>query len=154
LKVPQKIASIISSVNRRKIPGFIYNLPDDLRKAIVGSQKKSILIEARDVNSRTYIANKIAYTLGIQIRVWDKGTVFTRIEHAMEDQLIIINQAEFLATVAFNQIEELMKVKIPIILLSSHYNFPGRLRETKFYRDNVVIEYDCNELTGVKRKIK
>lgn len=147
MKVPRKISSIISSVQTHKLPGCIYNIPEEYRKPIIDSIKKGIIIDAFNINYKYYLINKIASDLGFD--PGDKrapGPLLIKIEEALKDGIILIDHAEYLSTPGYTQIVELMKSKLPVIIFSSYPNFITRLRDTKFYKNNIILEFDYNEL--------
>jgi hypothetical protein len=145
VKVPKKIQSVIGLVQRqKKIPGFIYNLPEDLRKEIIVSQKQSIVINASDVNSKTSIVNSVCSAL--KISAGQSSLAMLKIEDKIGKNILIINSVEYLAPNAYAQIKEFSKSKIPVILLSSHQGFADRFRDTKFYKENNFFDCNYNEV--------
>jgi hypothetical protein len=145
--VPKKIINVISKVQKhKKIPGFIYNVPEDLRKEIIGSQKHAIVIDAQNINSKNYIVNQICKQMSLPQMVGDSSLAMVRIEQSIGNFIIIINGAEYLASGAYAQVKEFAKSKIPVLLLSSYKGFGNRFRGTKFYRDNNFFDCDYKEV--------
>jgi hypothetical protein len=148
VKVPKKIISVISSVQKhKKIPGFIYNLPEDLREEIIQSQKKAIVIDAFEVNTKYFIVNAVYKALGLPSGAgFGVTTTMLHIENMIGDRIVIIDRIEYLAPNAYQQVKEFMKSKIPVLLLSSHEGFGERFRGTKFYRENNLFDCDFNDI--------
>lgn len=148
MKVPKKILNVISSVQRhKKIPGFIYNLPDELRQEIISSQKNAIVIDAFEVHSNYHVLNAVAKALELNPGlVRYDAPLLVKIEERIGDKIVIINRAEYLAVKAYSQIKEFAKSKIPVLILSSYKGFNARFRETKFYRENNFLDFNCDEI--------
>lgn len=148
MKVPKKISAIISSVKKHKIPGFIYNLSEELLQQIIADNKKAIVVDGAGIRTKWHLINAAATALGIDCKNIHRvdSPLIVNIQQRIGMRLIIIIKPEYFGYSTYEQITEFKNIQIPVIVLSSYPNFIQRFRETKYYQENMIIEFDYNDL--------
>lgn len=139
----KQIFKIIERVKKKNAVGIIYNIPKN-DSALLNNRmlddKLCIAVNAHDA----YTAQMFNYRLGLYLKI--KRFNLSMLPGLIDDKILLVNSADVIMPSFSKVLDELQRLKIPLLLLMHNEVSMDKVRKMNAYNRVLTIEYDYNSL--------